>query len=254
MSEIIETLIAYKGSGWLIVLYGAATAWLFAREKDKKIRILFLYLPLLLFICFLLPPVYRIYTRIEDADTYYRLLWLLPQSAVILYSAQKPMGKHLRIGLAAGAAVLILCGTNVYQSFNLVPAENRLHLPSQVISVVDTITNDSPDKAFVRVVMPAELIPFVRQYESRIRMPYGREMLTQSEEYTTYNAIYEEMEGSEVICVEKLVEATRAGFCNYIVINMSRELDQDPEEAGLELVSRVDGYLVYRDPEMQEVV
>ena len=253
MTAIFQTLTDYKGSGLLLIFYAASLVYVVLTEKDRRIRTILAELPLVLFILFLLPPVYRLYTKLEDTDTYYRILWLLPQTVTMLYAAVRAMGKHTRIGVVIAALLLILGGQYVYVNENLVPAENRLHLPSQVISVVDTITNDAQDAPMIRAAMPSELVSFVRQYDSRIHMPYGREMLVETTGFTYENAIYDAMEEQPLIHVSKLVDATREGCCNYVVLNMSRELDHDPEEDGLILVSVVDGYYVYRDPEVTEV-
>lgn len=249
--NILQVLNAYRGEGFLLVLYGISLVFLLIREKEPVRRTLLVYLPLVFLVLFFLPPVHALYTKLEDAATYYRILWLIPMSATMLYAALKVCEKHLAAGLAAAILLIALCGRFAYSQEHVVRAQNRLHLPSQVLSVADTITNDMGDASFVKAAAPPELVPFIRQYETRIRLAYGREMITENWDYTFVSGVYEEMIQDQ-IRAEDLVEATREALCNYVIINQSKELIGDPEDLGLILISRVDGYLVYRDPQITE--
>ena len=55
-------------------------------------------------------------------------------------------------------------------------------------------------------------------------------------------------EEDEVLDPEKLVEACREEYCQYIILDKSREMTGNPENAGLTLVEEIDGYLIYLDP------
>ena len=54
--------------------------------------------------------------KVEEAGTYYRILWLLPMTVVIAYAGVKLIGRHTRIGLAAMVIVLVLGGEYLYKS------------------------------------------------------------------------------------------------------------------------------------------
>ena len=56
------------------------------------------------------------------------------------------------------------------------------------------------------------------------------------------------MEETEIIDLEELMEATRKEYCQYIVINPTRQVKGDPEELGLQFLADIDGYRVYLDP------
>ncbi len=249
--SILQVLNEYRGEGFLLILYCLALCYLLIREKEAVRRALLVYLPLIILALFFLPPVHALYVRLEDASTYYRILWLLPMSMSILYAALCLFEKHLKIGLVVTALVLVLCGRLAYTQDQVVRAQNRLHLPPQALSVADTITNDMGDAAFIKAAAPPELVPFIRQYDTRIRLAYGREMFTENWNYTFESSVYEVMIKDE-IRAEELVKATRENLCNYVIVNQSKKLAGDPEELGLILISRVDGYLVYRDPQITE--
>ena len=88
MEEIIHVIKEYAGTGWLLVLYLIALVYLLIREKDRRARMMLVYLPLAVIVVFLLPPVYRLYSALEQTDTYYRFLWLIPMSVTIIPSIQ----------------------------------------------------------------------------------------------------------------------------------------------------------------------
>ena len=120
-----------------------------------------------------------------------------------------------------------------------------------MIKICDRISPEDSDTR-VSAVMPPELIHFVRQYDARINMPYGREMLVARWDY--YNAVYEAMEKPEIVDMEALLEATRTEYCQYIVMTQDRKTDVDPESCGLVLIGVIDGYRIYEDPVTVSVV
>lgn len=248
MGEILQILIRYKGDGILLVLYIAALVYLWLREKDRTLRALLVWMPLFVLIAFLLPPVYRLYARVET-DTYYRVLWLLPMSLTICYAglrlSVRLLGRVWPAGALCLALFVVLGGNYVYDNVNILKAENRLHLPHQVIDVCDFLLDDTGGVP-LKAAMPAELVQYVRQYTASIDLAYGREMVVPQWHY--YNAVYEAMEESETIDAPKLVSASREAQCSYIVLNASREIRGDLAGEGLVLAGEVDGFRIWKDP------
>lgn len=242
----------YTGLKFLLLLTLFMWTYLLVREKDPRNRVMFVYAPLIIVALFLFPLSRKVFVAAGlDPETYYRILWTIPMGIITVYGFCRLFERHRRIGVVAAAALIGLCGSYVYQSDYISKAENSYHIPDTVIEICDLIGPES-DSARVSAVMPPELIHFVRQYSARINMPYGREMLVQRWAY--YNAVYEAMEGAEVVDVEKLLEATREEYCQYIVLAPGRECRQDPVSCGLALVGEVDGYRIYLDPVTQGIV
>ena len=116
-----------------------------------------------------------------------------------------------------------------------------------MVKICDLIhPSDADPDVQVTAVFPEKLVHFVRQYDSDIRMPYGREMIASQWDY--YNKVHEAMEEDEVLDPEKLVEACREEYCQYIILDKSREMTGNPENSGLTLVEEIDGSLIYLDP------
>ena len=156
--------------------------------------------------------------------------------------------KHLLAGLAAAALLVCICGSYVYSSSFIVPAENRLHLPQAVIDISDYLIANSEGSENVTIAVPGELIHFIRQYDTRLRLAFGREVYVEG--WGDDNPVYEEMELYPEISAERLSEAAREYKCNFIVINAARQMDGDLRDEGYDLMALLDGYYIYRDPEI----
>lgn len=237
----------YGGNGYLFILFAASLIYLLFAEKDMRKKIPVVIAPAIILFMFFVP-----YTRIafvafnhEGPDTYYRILWLLPMGVVIAYAGCKLFAEHRRIGAVVVSAAIILCGSLVYKNEYMSKAENLYHIPQVAIDICDVISPEE-DEPRVRAVFPDELIHFVRQYDTDIMMPYGRD--TVHNDY--YSAVREAFAKPETINAEELLAATREAKCRYIVMYKDRSIDTPLEEMGLEIVDTVGGYNIYEDPEM----
>ncbi len=245
--EIWSVWTDYMGSGWHLPLFLAALLYLLVTEKEKRVRVVLLEASVVLLALFVLPPFYRLMDAL-DAGTYYRILWLLPTSAVIAWAGVRLVGrqKHRIAAFALLAALLILMGTCVYRNPNVSRAQNRFHLPNAVIAICDAIM-PAEDEERVWAVFPEELIHYVRQYSSRIQMPYGRDML---ESTWVWNAvkhpIYLEM-CKEVVDVDALAPLLTEYGCQYLIFNRSKETAGEFGENGLTLIAQIEDYDVYRN-------
>lgn len=246
LAEILNILTEYKGTGVLLFLYLAALVCLLIREKDGTVKALFGWLPFTVLVLFMLPPVYRLYSKVES-DTYYRLLWMIPMGTTIIYTVIRLFGKHTRAAFAVLCALFVLGGTYTYSNVNITKASNRLHLPYQTVDICNFLLQDSGGKN-IKAAFPGILAQSVRQYTSRIDMPFGREMTVSKWEY--WNEVYEVMEKPETVDAAALVKATRDTGCNYLVISSLRKVDGKFEDSGLVCLGTMDGFLIYRDPEV----
>ena len=100
----------------------------------------------------------------------------------------------------------------------------------------------------IRAAFPSELVHFVRQYDTDILMPFGREMVVTQWDY--YNPVYEVMEKPEVIDAEELLDATRQTSCRYIVLAKDRKINKNLTTLGLKLIETIDNYYIYEDQEV----
>ncbi len=249
--ECWVALKLYFGGPMLAILLVASAIYIIATEKDLKKKILLGILPIVILAGFLLPVTKIVYVAaFDESDTYYRVLWLVPMYVVIGYAVCKlvfSFGSKMkqRIALVAALVVVVISGHLVYLNQYMSVAQNLYHIPQHVIDICDVIAPaDGEDR--VRAAFPSELVHFVRQYDTNILMPYGREMVVTQWDY--YNPVYEVMEKPEVIEAEELLDATRQTGCRYIVLAKDRKIDKNLATLGLKLISTVDKYNIYEDP------
>lgn len=250
--ECWVSLKLFFGNPFLLILLVASALYIAIFEKDLKKRIILGFLPILILIGFLLPVTKIVYVAAfdEGSDTYYRILWLLPTYLVIGYASCKLIFSfekklYQRLALVAAVLVAVLSGSLVYMNQYMSVAENMYHIPQTAIDVCNVIAPEDGEPR-VRAAFPSELVHFVRQYDTDIIMPYGREMVVTQWDY--YNAVYEVMEKPEIIDAEALLEATRQTGCSYIILHEERKIDKNLVSLGLELVDTVGGYRIYADP------
>ena len=252
--ECWVSLKLFFGNPLMAILLVASAIYIVICEKDRKTKILIGILPLVVIAGFLFPVTKKVYVAAFDdgSDTYYRLLWLIPVYVTIGYALCKlvtSIGSKMwqRVALVVTLAVVVLSGSLVYTNQYMSRAENLYHIPQSVIDVCDVII-PAEGEARVRAVFPSEMVHFVRQYSTKILMPYGREMIVTQWDY--YNEVYEAYEIPEVIDAEVLLDATRKTNCRYIILANDRKIDKNLTTLGLKLIKTIEKYNIYEDPEV----
>lgn len=240
---VFKNYMGFHQNHYLAGIYLFMLLYLWLTEKDRHRRAVFVYAPTLILLIFFCPLFRKLFVGLmDDSETYYRLLWLLQMSLVSAYGMVRLCAKHRRIGLVLMCAAVVVCGDYVYDSENIARAENAYHLPQEAIDVVNLI---EPEEGRITVLMPADLLTYVRQYSTNIELPYGREMLISRWDY--YHAMYEAMERAEVIETETFVELAREYPCAYIVLKEDREITEPLTEYGFELYGQVGEFVIYKD-------
>lgn len=237
-----------SGSGMLLALYVCAVIFLFFREKETYKRILLVYLPMFWIGVLLLPITYKVVAEVIDVEVYYRFFWMLPMTLVIAYTAVQVYhvycGKHRVIAAIALTAVLIFSGDFVYNNWRYTKAENEFHVPQTVVELCDLMHAEGRE---VLALFPMELIQYVRQYDSTICLPYGRNVLV--DDWNINHPLYNMME-AEVVDCDALGEAAVKYRCAYIVLKEERETSGDLTDSGYVLKNTVCGYHVYYNDEI----
>ena len=244
MREILTIFMDYCGDGIYPFLFLVALIYLLLTEKDRKIRLVLVESSLVITILFFFPLFKLVMDKVEEAGTYYRILWILPMTVMIDYAGVKLIGKHTRIGIIVMILLLALGGEYLYKNINITKAQNRYHIPQSVVSICDLI-EPAEDEERVWAVFPSELLHYVRQYSSNIQMPYGRDMLVASWDHVEH-PIYALME-ADTVRIDLLAELADDYKCQYIILNKAKKTEGDPAEYGLEKIGEVEGYDVFRN-------
>ena len=244
-NDIVELFRNYMGTGLMIVWFLVCLVYLFLQEKDKGKRILFLYVPAILFLVFFNPVFMHVVYGIIGAEIYYRILWLLPVTIVIAYTIVSVWGRlkgKKAIGfLGIAVFLVILSGSCIYKNPYFSKAENLYHMPREVVDICDAIEVEGRE---VMAVFPQELIPFVRQYSPLVCMPYGREVLV--ERWAMGNTLHNAME-SEVLDAEEIASLSKQYKCHYIIVRENQEIEGRFEDYDYIVFAEIEGYRIYQD-------
>lgn len=270
---IIDIWKAYAGTGSLLVLFLLSLFYIWKKEERKEIRNLMVWGSVLIAAGFSCPLFRKIFVRLLDSETYYRVLWVLPIGVATAYAGMLllredkepavgeitgdkektiPFRRKCRfwvqpVGLVVLAAVVALSGSLVYKSTYISKAENAYHIPQVVVEICDEILPEEGgegEDGKVMAVFPSELIHFVRQYSSDVMMPYGREMLV--ERWGNERELFDLME-AETYDVEWVADKAIQNYCRYVILNSYKPKTEPMENYDYELIRVVEPYEIYRD-------
>lgn len=239
---MVETFQMYGGSGWMLCWFVIAWIYLLISEKKKNYRIMFVYAPAIVLLLFFNPLFFTVFGDLTEELIYFRFLWLLPIIVVVGYSIIRIFdslaGKKRYCFAAIAVVLVVLSGKLVYTNPLFSKAENEYHVPQTVVDICDAIKVDGRE---VMAAFPQEFILYVRQYTSKVCMPYGREVVM---------GVMDELHflmNEEEIDVRKLSEILKSRNCHYVVISEEKNLTDDLENYGYTLFDIIDGYCIYRD-------
>lgn len=246
----IDMYRAFSGTGMVTVFFLAVLLYLWLWEKDKSIRVIFVYLVTAVLLLFFFPLFsYLAIFHFLDNEVYYRFLWLMPMGVIVCYGIVKiweriKEGWKKTLFCLACAALIMTQGSLIYANPAVVKAENAYHLPQSVIDTADII---GVDGEWVKAVVPAEMVQFIRQYDSMIMMPYGRDMLVERWDVQNGNReMYEAME-AEIIHAQYLVLLCQQEKVDYIVVRKASQIGGDFEEWGFMKIASLPEYDIYMD-------
>lgn len=247
-NKVLTLYDGYIGTGMIAGLFLAAVIYLFVTEKNKSIRIVFLYVPVMVLVLYFCPFFATLIYAFAGEEIYYRLLWLVPIVPVLAYAAVKIISgcegrKRVWTGLAMSGMIL-LSGSLVYKSPYFSKASNIYHVPQAVAEICDTIRFN---EEWIMAVFPSELIQYVRQYEPLVNMPYGREMLV--DRWNIQDELYDLME-AETLDTGKIAEKALERRCLYIIVPVSKQQIGSFTEYGYEQLDKMEGYYIYRNTEL----
>lgn len=251
---VFEDIILYNNQSFLVPLFLIALLFLWVTEKDRRIRVTLVYIVTVLAVVFVCPLYVLIGMKI-DAAIYYRVLWTLPIGVTVCYSAVKLMMRFQNIigrGIVFLLAILIICmnGDLVYTKTLHFKAVNAYHMPQQVIDVAEALKLDNYQPI---AVLPAELLPFFRQYTADVFTPYGRNILEPAWSFS--NELYDAMEGDGAYYnAEEVARCARDEHCAYVVLSCAKQIRGGMEEQNYFLLNFVQGYYIYMDYNYYDVL
>lgn len=240
--EILTVIKDHMGRGFVTVLFVMSLAYILFTEKDRVKRCFLVYMPMVILAFFMCPLSLKIYGRISESVTYYRLLWLIPVTPVIAYAAVSVCGRFSgikqHICVAILAILMAVSGRLMYSDMYMVRAVNMYHMPQAVVDIADAMHVEGRE---VMAVVPFEMQQFIRQYDPCICMPYGREHMIGIAAVDSELRDVMLSPGKDPEVVGTLASENR---CHYIVMYEYEKFDTPPKNYIEYMV--IDGYVIYK--------
>ena len=244
-TTLIEDIILYNNNRFLILLFLAALIFLWITERDKRIKTVLVYFVTAITVVFCCPLYAWIGMKV-DAEIYYRVFWSIPIGILVCYSAVRAVShfkKRISRVLVCILTVLVICMNGKFYFTNTLhfKAVNAYHMPQVVIDVADAL---KMEKYKPIAAIPAELLPFIRQYSEDIFTPYGRNIV--ETQWNFSNALYDAMEAQEYDAGE-IAQCAREEHCTYVVLSSIKPMEGSMEEQNYIYKGLVSGYYIYMD-------
>lgn len=244
---ITEAYDRYSADGIMQVLVIASVVILLINEKKPYVKHMVYYtIALVILIC--IPPIAYVLNKYFIQDVYFRVFWLVPGTLLTVYAVVKAYEHaNRRRGnaiLVTFAAILMLGGKFVYTNENFVKAENRYKIPNEAIEICEIVTTEGED---VKIVVPEDIVSYIRQYNPKIEMLYGRSLgkdTQRGKKYKLLLQINEEL--TEPRWVGKYLKNREIDF-----LIMNKELPNNESlkalnDYGYNIYSETDSYIVLK--------
>jgi len=241
--NIINLYEKYIGTGMIAGLLLIAVIYLLVTEKNKNIRIIFLYMPIMVLVLFFCPFFAGLFDYFVGIEIYFRFMWLVPVAVILGYAAVKIVisqsgKKRLFTGAALGVIVMI-SGSFIYRNPEYPVAENIYHVPQEVVDICDAIRVEGRE---VVAAFPREHLLYVRQYSPYVCMPYGRDAYIGEVQDDLYDAL-----GFAKIDAGNVVKYARNRGCHYVVFSAEKPIIGKFEDYDYRLFDEISGYVIYED-------
>lgn len=246
--EISEYLQLYTGNSLVVIglyLLGLGVLCFYG----KRIRVLLVYPSLLLTLIIVNPICYVfIWKKLLDY-AYWRMLWMIPIVPVLVTAVIMVISSLNNI-VTKGFAICLFCGliiflfNNLYTSDVFVEAGNPYKIPDSAIIISDKLLEyDSEPK----VLASPELYSYLRQYNSKIKLIFGR-----NADGFIWWYIGDELV-QELVNFMRTKTGDTTTFCSYakarcaefIVLPENHEFD-GIENNGYEQIEHIEGFIIYR--------
>ncbi len=180
MSNFIEFFKSLSSAGWgnsaYETLFYLCVALIFLKEKNKYKKITFGYYPLIIMIGIYNPITVLFATKVFGTDLliayYCRMFMMMPIAFCIAYGLiiilRGTEGRKKMFFSFALALIIIISGKCVYSEDWFIKADNFNKIPNDVIELSALINEEAT------IMVPNDLSSYVRQYDSRLHLAYGR--------------------------------------------------------------------------------
>jgi len=259
ISYLNAVLSVYAQNCAYFVLYILGLIYIFVKgtKRDKEI---FLPQAILLILTVYNPLFAYFVNRFFDINNeYYRLFWIAPVALLVSYIVAGIVSGVKNTGEKGIVVVLILligltAGNFVYaDGYNRI--ENIYQIPDELIEITEII-HENASQEYPKAFFEYEYNMQVRQYDPKIRLTIDREDylravvenypedMINDDEHPQYRILAALVRGQEVD-TESLRNALELTKTEYVVISSGNTAERLLEDAGLSVIAKTDGHIVY---------
>lgn len=243
-----EAYEKYATTGVTQLLLISSIIILLIREKKSQNQHLAYYIIILVFIIFLPPVAFVFANYFIGDDVYWRVFWLIPSVIVIAFTATKFIEQNgrkakSRVGFVAIVLLIIIGGKCSYNTENFTKSTNQYKLPQEAVDICEMVVQEDTTK----IVVPETIVSYIRQYNSKIDLLYGRNLGKDTKRGKNYQFLLQL--NSTDPDIQYVAEYAREKECEYVVFaNTSNGIDF-MEDYGYERFGGTENYTVFRNIE-----
>jgi hypothetical protein len=215
---------------------------LLLKEKKRENQHFVYYVVLVLAIIFF-PPVAFLFTKYID-DVYWRVFWLVPSVIIIAFAATKMMEEIRRKSkiqweFLAIVLLIIVGGKCVYNGENFNKSTNSYKLPQEVIQICEMVAPVDT----TRIIVPETIVSYIRQYNPKIDMLYGRNLGKDLKKGKTYELLLQL--NSTDPDIQFVAEFAKEKECQYVVFGNTSNGIENMSYFGYEILGVTKNYTVF---------
>ena len=178
----VEVIVWWLRQNLHAVLLLFATLYLFSQRDKSKYNYFFVIYTTITFGIVFFPITTILLRRFVDDISYPRVFWVIPLVMIIAYvlvqwQSKIESNKYRLIFLVIVTAILWLnAGGNTALTRATTTSYGNLYkMPYEVLEIARKISNDAFENEIDRInaLFPTDMIPYIRQYDANIHMPFG---------------------------------------------------------------------------------
>lgn len=247
--EMFDFFQGYYNNGLIIYLY-IASLLVIMLLGEKKIRVLIGWPTLAIMFIVYNPLFYRYIWQKCFHYGYWRVFWLFPIGGVISVAVLILVGKirqPKKQGFFLFIVLILICSNskNVFsKQLFYTDTQNVYKLPQEAIDVSDALLQLDTEP---RVVMCSQLYSYIRQYNTDIKMMYGRNIEGYIDGWTGKTAeMAWNLQQLEKADWGRVGELMKQEQYKYIVIPQNENCSEEyMKQFSFTLLKQVDGYDIF---------
>jgi len=236
----------YAATGVVQLLLISAVMIILIRDKKRENKHFAYYIITLLIILFLPPVAFLFGKYFIGEDVYWRVFWLIPSVLVIAFVATKLVEQQGRtfqkkITFLAITVLIILGGKFIYNSENYTKSTNPYKIPQEVIEICEMVAPEGTTK----IVVPETIVSYIRQYNPKIDMLYGRSLGKDTKKGKNYQFLLQL--NSPEPDIPYIAEYARGKKCSFVIFENTSVGIEEMVNYGYEQYGSTASYTIFKD-------